>query len=391
MGLRRFFRRAKWDRERARELESYLQIETDENIAKGMSPVEARAAAQKKLGNTLRVREEIYQMNTIGFLDSLARDLRYALRSMQRRPGFIAAVVLTLALGIGANTAIFSVIDGVLIKPLPYPNADELINISHSAPGLRPGDMGVAPTMYFTYRDENRTFQNIGLWSSGGQSVTGLGEPEQVRTLWVTYGTLQALGVQPMLGRWFSEEDDTPGTPGPDPVILTYGYWQRRFGGTESVIGRRMTVDSRPAEVVGVMPASFRFFGFDPEIMLTQRFNRAQLTLTAGGLRGVARLKPGVTLAEANADVARMLPIWVNAWPIPPGASRKAVSDEWRIAPALRRMKNDVVGSVADMLWVVMGTVGLVLLIACANIANLMLVSADGRRREFAVRTALGA
>src|SRR5215510_6642751 len=149
------------------ELESYLQIETDENIARSMSAAEARDAAQRKLGNTLRIREEIYQMNTVSFLDSLSHDFRYALRGMKRRPGFTAAVVVTLALGIGANTAIFSIVNGVLIKPLPYPNADGLISIRHSAPSLQLNDIGIAPTMYFTYRDENRTFQEIGLWSTG--------------------------------------------------------------------------------------------------------------------------------------------------------------------------------------------------------------------------------
>src|SRR5262249_11777280 len=222
--------------------------------------------------------------------------------------------------------------------------------------------IGVSSAMYFTYRDESRTFQNIGLWSTGGQSVTGVGEPEQVRTLFVTYGTLQALGVQPLMGRWFSEADDTPGTPGPDPVILTYGYWQRRFGGDTLAIGRMLTIDSRPAQVVGIMPAEFRFINFDPEIILTLRLNRGQLALGGFQFRGMARLKPGVTLSEAQADVQRMLPIWLNGWPTPPGASGRQVFENWRIAPALRPLKNDVVGSVANMLWVLMGTIGIVLL-----------------------------
>jgi putative ABC transport system permease protein len=392
MGWRRFLLRARWDRERAEELQSYLQIETDENIARGMTAEEARRAAQRKLGNALLIREEIYHMNTIGFLDSVGRDLRYALRGMRRRLAFTLAAVLTLALGIGANTAIFSVVYGVLIKPLPYPNADELVGIWHTAPGLQAEDINASPSMYFTYRDENRTFQNIGLWSAGGQSVTGLGEPEQARTLWVTYGTLQALGVEPVLGRWFSEADDTPGSPGPDPVILSYGYWQRRFGGENSIISRKLTIDARPSEVIGVMPARFRFLDLDPQpdLILTQRFNRSRVVLGTGSFRGIARLKPGATLAEANADIQRMLPIWLNAWPTPAGPGRQ-LFESWKIGAALRPLKNEVVGSVADMLWVLMGTIGIVLLIACANIGNLMLVSADGRRQEFAVRAALGA
>jgi len=392
MGWRRFLRRVQWDRERAEELQSYLQIETDENIARGMTVEEARRAAQRKLGNTLRIREEIYQMNTIAFLDSVGLNLRYALRGMRRRLAFTLAAVLTLALGIGANTAIFSVVYGVLIKPLPYPNADELVGLWHTAPGLQADEINASPSMYFTYRDENRTFQNIGLWSAGGQSVTGLGEPEQARTLWVTYGTLQALGVEPILGRWFSEADDTPGSPGPDPVILSYGYWQRRFGGENTIIGRKLTIDARPSEVVGVMPARFRFLDLDPQpdLILTQRFNRSRVVLGTGGFRGIARLKSGLTPAEANADIQRMLPIWLNAWPTPAGAGRQ-LFQSWKIGPAVRPLKDEVVGSVTEMLWVLMGTIGIVLLIACANIGNLMLVSADGRRQEFAVRAALGA
>ena len=225
MSWRRFFRRAYWDRDRAEELRSYLEIETDENIARGMSPEAARRAAHLKLGNTVRIREEIYRMNTIGLLDTLGRDLRLALRGMRRRPGFTLAVVLTLALGIGANTAIFGVVDGVLIKPLPYPDADELVSIEHVAPGLNVDELRMSPTQYFTYREEGRVFQHIGLYGDGGRTITGLGDPEQARALFVTYDVLQALGVQPQLGRIFTEADTTPGAVGapaddPDPRLL---------------------------------------------------------------------------------------------------------------------------------------------------------------------------
>jgi len=398
MGWFRFFRRSHWDRERAAELESYLQIETDDNIARGMSHDEARRAAHLKLGNTLRIREEIHHMNTISVLDSLGRDLRYAFRGMRRNPTFTLAVVLTMALGLGANTAIFAVVDGVLIKPLAYPDAGELVSLNHTAPGIQVDAFQMSPTQYFSYRDEGRVFQQIGIWGDGGTTITGGGDPEQARMLAVSSGVLEALGIQPALGRIFSESDTTAAASNPMEVggsalILTYGYWQRRFGGDPSVIGRRITTDSRPAEIVGVMPESFRFLDIrpQPEVILPIRLNRAGLVIAGFGVRGLARLKPGVTVADANADITRILPIWLNAWPIPPGTVGRQAIENWRITPTLQPLKEFVIGGVGEMLWVLTGTLGIVLLIACANVANLMLVRSDGRRHEFAVRMALGA
>src|SRR6185503_10531632 len=218
MSWRQFFRRTSWDRDRAAELRSYLEIETDENIARGMSPEQARRAAHIKLGNTVRIREEIYRMNTISPLETFGRDLRLALRGMRRRPGFTVAVVLTLALGIGANTAIFGVVDGVLIKPLSYPNAGELVSIKQVAPGLNLSELRMSATQYFTYRDEGRVFQHIGLYGDGGTTITGIGEPEQARALFVTHDVLEALGVQPQLGRLFTQADATPGGSTVRPV-----------------------------------------------------------------------------------------------------------------------------------------------------------------------------
>jgi putative ABC transport system permease protein len=312
------------------------------------------------------------------------------LRRFGRAPLFTSIALLTLAIGIGANTAVFSVVNGVLIKPLPYPNADELIGVWHSAPGvgLNNGTANASPTMFFTYREEGRYFQDVGLWSSGGVTVTGFSEPEQVRNLSVTHGTLQALRVPPMLGRWFSLEDDTPGTP--ETVMLMHGYWQRRFGGDPTVIGRSMTIDSRPRTVIGVMPAGFRFLNTDPEVILPHRFDRARIFLGNFSYQALARLKSGVTLEQADSDVARMLPIWLNTWPAPGGLDRK-MFESARLAPALRPLKQDVIGNVGDVLWVLMGTIGVVLLIACANVANLLLVRVEGRQQELAMRAALGA
>ena len=212
MSYRRFFRRAFWDRERSAEMEAHVQMETDENIARGMLPEEARAAAQRKFGNSTLIREEIYRMNTIVFLDTLARDARYALRALRHNPLFTAAALLTLAIGIGANTAVFSVLNSVLLNPLRYPKPDELVALRQVAPGAAGlasfrDNLLLSPSMYFTYSEHNRSFQSMGVWLTMRSSVTGLAEPEQVRVMAVSDGVLETLGVPPALGRWLSHRD----------------------------------------------------------------------------------------------------------------------------------------------------------------------------------------
>ena len=391
--LKQFFSRGRQYAELAEEIREHIEEKTAELISEGMAPNEAAAAAHRQFGNVMLIEGVGREVWRWSHIEDFLADVRYGFRALRHNPVFAAVGLLTIAIGIGANTAVFSVVNSVLLKPLNYPKADELVALRQLAPGAAgladfANGLRLSPSMYFTYAEQNRTFQSLGVWDTGTANVTGLAEPEQVRTVEVSDGVLQALSVLPAVGRWLSQADQIP--RGPETVMLSYGYWQRNFGGDRSAVGGKITVDSRPREIVGVMPQGFRFVDVDFDVIVPFGFERGKLILAGFGYQGIARLRPGVTIAEANADVARMLPIWMDSWSNGPGTNPR-IYETWKITPAIRPLKQEVIGNVSDVLWVVMGTIGLVMLIACANVTNLLLVRVEGRHQELAVRAVLGA
>jgi len=315
--------------------------------------------------------------------------LKQVLRRLGRAPMFTAITLFTLAIAVGANTAIFSVVEGVLLKPLPYPQADRLIGVWHTAPGVNLPNLNMAPSIYFIDREQNTTFQDIGAYDGDAVNVTGSGQPEHVRGLDVTDGTLPILGVTPVLGRLFTRKDDSAGSP--ETVLISYAYWQQKFGGAPSVIGSSITIDGRAREIIGILPRNFHFLDFgDPAIVMPFQWDRSKIKLGNFSYRALARLKPGVTMQQASTDMARLLPVVLRTFPAPEGFS-VSLFEKAHFAPDLRPLKQDVVGDVGKVLWVLMGSIAMVLLVACANVANLLLVRVEGRRQELAIRSALGA
>ena len=388
------FRRGKVYGDLAEEMRLHLEERTEQFIREGMSRNEAEQAARRSFGNATLIEERSREVWQLPWLESIGTDLKLVFRRLRKSPGFAATVILTLAIGIGANTAVFSVLNSVLFKPLPYPKPNQLVAVRLIAPGAAgladfSSGLRLSPSMYFTFSEQNRTFQSFGVWIGGTANVTGLGQPHEVHIASITDGVLQTLSVPPLLGRWLLPADQNP--HGQKTVVLSYGYWQRRFGGDRSAIGRSIQIDSQLREIVGVMPQGFKLVNADFDMMAPLALDRNNQKLAGFGFQGIARLKPTIPIAQADADIARMLPIWMDSWSNGPGIDSHQFYVAWRITPALRPLKQEVIGNVGNVLWLVMGTIGVVMLIACTNVANLLLVRADARRQELAIRSALGA
>jgi predicted permease len=377
------FRKEQQSREFVEEIESHLLAHVEDNLRSGMSVEEARRQALIKLGGMQQLKENYQQRRSLPMLETLWSDIRFGMRMLRKNLGFTAVAMVTLALGIGGNTAIFSIVNGVLLNPLPFPQPDRLVTLHESKPNFEQGS--ISYPNFLDWQKDNRTFSSMAISRRYAFSFTGRGEAEQLNAEFVSADFFPLLGVNPILGRTFTQAEEQPGA-GP-VAMISEGLWRRKFDGAADVLGKSITLDGRGYTIIGVIPARFHlhtpsFHEQDVYAPIRQWSNPLLMKRGAGlGIHGIGRLKPGVTLAQARADMDEITRSLAAAFP----------DADHGISASMLPLKEQMVGEVRPFLLVLLVAVGFVLLIACVNVASLLMARSSARSREFAVRIALGA
>jgi putative ABC transport system permease protein len=366
------------------EIEAHIQLETERLLEQGLNEEEARAAAHRAFGNVTQAQERFYESGRWLWWDHLWQDIRFGLRMLTKSPGFTAVAVLTLALGIGANTAIFTLVDSALLRPLPYPDSSRIVFIGERPP-RRSELVGVHPRNFLEWQARSRSFEALALVQSIPVNTTGPEGTEQLSGLWTTSSLSRVFGISPTLGRWFTE-DETVGTGNPPiavahVVILSHGFWQQRFASDTKIIGKTTQLGGQSQTIIGVMPAGFRVGTFDPDLYLPMPIYRQKPD--AIGSRSFVcygRLRADVGLAAARTEMNVIADRLGQEYPMDQG---------WSVS--LLTLRDQLTMEGRPVLLLLQGVVAFILLIVCSNLAGLLLTRSMGRRSELAVRVSLGA